>query len=617
MVNYGQSNIQTARFAHLQALRGIAAVVATVNHWCALYYPNISHPFTPAEKLEQPGKTPVSILVNGQLPVRFFFVLSSFVLSHGHFAAVRSGRTSPLSQRAMRRYPRLLFPVIGATLASLLVWKLGFYGYMRRVSYASGTTWLMHPQLPSEVCIGNALEEALWVTWYYGNQYVGPLWTMRWELSGSWFSMLLALVASNTGKKRPVVYICVCAWLMHKSVFLQYGGEYYQQCTLGVAFADAHVSGLLKPFRNIWLHIGMFAAFVYFGMYPTYAGSFADIWYGNLWYTFSVSALFGLTTTNMSIKRALETRALVWLGGISFSLYVLHDTVQNSVCAWAFTHMLGPLGFDIAAIVTLFLVEFPILILISVPFGALFDIFLGQEAVRYAHSALCDNQLPTVNAENDHWWWQLMTWRTAKRVLSAINIVALEIKRLCRAHRGRAVAILALCVFMATVDLVPSFLAEEPCTIPIVRVYEYSTGLYRVDRQDGPIARALRSSAEFLVEGPVFSTFPHNPLPGSGWVAELSACPGSTNAVGPLEHYSLVNPGDLNLLAGCRSLGHVMLQQRRSNGWLESVEIRPNPNAIQFNSSFIASTAHAVASLWDSEAAETTFLAPDARFTYC
>lgn len=117
----------------------------------------------------------------------------------------------------------------------------------------------------------------------------------------------------------------------------------------------------------------------------------------------------------MSIKSELETHALVWLGGISFSLYVLHDTVQNSVCAWAFTHMLGPFGFDIAAIVTLFLVEFPILILKSVPFG-LFDVFLGQEAVRYAHSALCDKQVPAVNDENDR-----RRWRTAKRVLSAIN----------------------------------------------------------------------------------------------------------------------------------------------------------------------------------------------------
>ena len=127
--NYGRSNIQTARFAHL-TLRGVAGGGSGWSITGALYYPNI-YPFTPAETPSNwKTRCPYWLTVSYQC---FFFVLST---KHQPLAAVSPKYPSLSQLLAVRRYPRLLPSWVQRS----QVYSFGARLRMRRVSYVSGTT---------------------------------------------------------------------------------------------------------------------------------------------------------------------------------------------------------------------------------------------------------------------------------------------------------------------------------------------------------------------------------------------------------------------------------------------------------------------------------------------
>jgi len=617
---------KSEHFGYLQSCRGIAAVIATINHWCGLYYPHITFPFTPFTQLEALGRTPLSLIVNGQVAVRFFFILSSFVLAHGHFKELSMGsNNSPLPERAARRWPRLVWPVIGANLFSFIVWKIGAYAPMRRVAFISGTTWIMHAESPGEIHVVTALENAIWTVWTHGNSRFGaPLWTMKWELTSSWFTLLLALVAGNTHRNTSAVYLCVMAWLMHWSTFQEFG-EIFQQCALGVAFAHAHAFGLIRPFINRSIHLLLLCSFLYFAMYPSYAGQVPLMWWGNIWYTFAVCSLFIFLLTNKTAQLLLESKILLWLGKNSFSIYVLHDTIQNSICAHVFLRLLDRTGFDVAAVIVLVLVEFPIVLALSQPFTMFFDMFMGQVVVRKFYSILFDrvDNNTTVNCQNSR--TNICgegKFQFPSKILSAAvwRQLASKIYRYSRAHRAHTFFMFTIPILLFSVDSLPNYYGKEPCSKSIMRIYNYSSHFYQFDIEDGPLlANMNTSNTEVLVEPSGFSTFTHNFAPNAGkWVTELSACNNHVikNSNETQESFQIYKSSDINNASECRSLGFVLKQQRRVNGWLARVDVRSQPHHPWNENSFLVLNNTDIWS-WNGEPA-VSFLAPfPGLMTYC
>ena len=106
--------IPQGRFAALDGLRGIAAIVVVFHHFLCAFLPQFVPGLT--DHTSWLVDTPLGLLVNGHFSVYIFFVLSGFVVAR---AAVKS--SDPFYVNIPLRYLRLALP---ATASVIMAWGL-------------------------------------------------------------------------------------------------------------------------------------------------------------------------------------------------------------------------------------------------------------------------------------------------------------------------------------------------------------------------------------------------------------------------------------------------------------------------------------------------------------
>lgn len=176
------------RFASLDGLRGLAAVVVVFHH-TALAVPALL-----AATKDGTGNsgwvwwltnTPLHIVWAGTEAVFIFFVLSGFVLT---LPFLRS-ETSPWGAYYRKRLLRLYLPVWGAIVFALVLWAL--FGR----SSTTGNSWVdAHAARPTLLSLFGDL------TLLSPSLLDGTLWSLKWEVA---FSLLLPIyvAAAVVGRK--------------------------------------------------------------------------------------------------------------------------------------------------------------------------------------------------------------------------------------------------------------------------------------------------------------------------------------------------------------------------------------------------------------------------------
>ena len=114
------------RLYHLEGIRGLAAVSVLFAHFLQIFLPHVFY----ADPTEGHGvwerelaTSPLNILVNGNFAVCLFFVLSGYVLSRNFLS---NGSLGGLRRLALKRYPRLMLPVLGAVMLAWGIPSLAF-----------------------------------------------------------------------------------------------------------------------------------------------------------------------------------------------------------------------------------------------------------------------------------------------------------------------------------------------------------------------------------------------------------------------------------------------------------------------------------------------------------
>ena len=127
------------RFAALDGLRGLAALMVALSHYVLAFQPallgggtSVSH-FDASQAI---GRSGLILLYNPELGVAIFFVLSGFVLS-----ASMARASDGLAVLVARRWVRLALPILGT---SLLIWPLAEFHLFRSVAAAglAKSDWL-------------------------------------------------------------------------------------------------------------------------------------------------------------------------------------------------------------------------------------------------------------------------------------------------------------------------------------------------------------------------------------------------------------------------------------------------------------------------------------------
>lgn len=292
---------------YLEGIRGIAALIVVIWHYVLNFYPPLANTgemsfknflnYTYYEQLLMfAAETPFCLFFNGQASVRLFFVLSAFVLTYKFF---KTKNYEYLSAGAIKRYFRLLGPVVFSLFITLIFIKLSLVGNIF---------------IATEFSIIDFFKESFFGVFYKsGSPQNPPLWTMSYEFFGS---MLVFAIAALFAKyqKRYIIYLLLVL-LFHKTHYLAF--------VFGMMLSDYFTSELYLKYKHkisspkTLAFLLIIALFMY-----SVSGVRQQIW-GAAIFIFSI-------LHSEYLQRLFSNSKFLFLGKISFSMYVMHAVILSS-----------------------------------------------------------------------------------------------------------------------------------------------------------------------------------------------------------------------------------------------------------------------------------------------
>lgn len=340
----------------LEGIRGLAAIVVVLWHNLLGFFPRQSGSFA---EFHHSGMRamPWYGLVHGTAAVTVFFVLSGLVLSRAYLL---TGDASIIARGALKRWPRLAGPVIIVVVISALLDRLGLYRYDEAAAL-TGSSWLaghlFHAVAPEARTVVQAVLQGA-LTFFRGDStYDTSLWTMRYEMTGSYVVFGLVLILGQLrGSARAIAYLLCVSGLI--CLFLDLNTLAF---VAGVCIAHVQLAG----FRRMPPTAGAFLAIVgvyllgYSGLDAGWFRPLARLFGGGAspFYLHLTGAVLIITATDGTapLRRLLQTRASAFLGWISFPLYLVHIPVLCSAGCAAFLSVLplaGPRAASLGALLT-------------------------------------------------------------------------------------------------------------------------------------------------------------------------------------------------------------------------------------------------------------------------
>lgn len=310
------------KMIHLEAVRGLAALVVVVHH--------LLLGFAPAIKADYPaglGNTPVNWMINGTAAVYLFFALSGYVLTRRFYE--RDGGLAPLGWAAAKRLPRLMLPAGLSILVGYLILKSGLAPY-RAAAALSGSDWLadfayagfpegFRPGLDTAL---PSIPMVFLTTGWAG--YNSSLWTMYPEYLGSLVCFgYLALF--HLLRRRPALLLPANLFLL---ILLPALNKFLLPFFLGTLMAQ-YMRG-----ASVRLPVWAGLAFLVLSLWLCSFGDDRRMMWGAAGVLFAVLACPPLTAR-------LHGPFGRWLGEMSFPVYLVHVHV---ICSLTSALYLGVAG---------------------------------------------------------------------------------------------------------------------------------------------------------------------------------------------------------------------------------------------------------------------------------
>jgi peptidoglycan/LPS O-acetylase OafA/YrhL len=342
---------QTGKLVPLEGLRGIAAAIVVLYHLVLGFTQKgvgvVPHGHGGWDVVLQFGLG----MLNGGAAVAVFFVLSGFILSLP-FSKDRS--IARVAVAMLKRWPRL---AVLTTIACLFAWALIWISHdnYKAAAQTIGTQWMAtHGNAPIEghadVSGLEALREGLYKVFLFGDvHFDSPLWTMRIELFGS-FAIFLAA---------PLLF-AIGSWPVRLSLIglvmvgagSSYPVTYISDFLVGVVLAMLFAEDRMPNFNNFQAAItGLVAIYLFSFTYeqkllihapikalmPTGDNSHF-IWDAGA--ALMILVLLG----NPFLRRIFSKTWAVWLGLLSFPIYLLHGPIMLSAGASSFNGAMTVFG---------------------------------------------------------------------------------------------------------------------------------------------------------------------------------------------------------------------------------------------------------------------------------
>ncbi|WP_345107267.1 acyltransferase [Mucilaginibacter panaciglaebae] len=349
------------RFTQLDSLRGLAALAVFGGHSIAGI---IGLPL-----LIKLLHTPLSIFINGNAAVMFFFVLSGFVLSLPFIDGQRPlNLLAFYTKRVFRIYPAFVMAIIVAIVLKEFV----FLPHAK----PTGGLWLNQYWL-WDMNVANFKEilyTLLLVAPHIKFKLVDPpMWSLAVEMIMAFFIPFFILIASrchiiiNAG-----IFILLSYWSYTSHTYVTFhAGIFY----LGVVLAK-HRKPIISTIRRWSMTIKILLALVALILYNAgmqFLNLHASAYYVIFIYCLPAigsAVIIALVLASSRLSDFFEQRPFVFMGTISYSFYLMHFpillTLSSIMIAWS--------GSYLAVITGLFLtiaMSYIVMLFIERPFQAM------------------------------------------------------------------------------------------------------------------------------------------------------------------------------------------------------------------------------------------------------
>lgn len=337
------------RLNFLQGLRGVAACIVVIHHFCCGFYPRMifatGSTHMPYEALF--WQTPLGIFISGPAPVALFFILSGFVLSLPYLGNSAKNNDQLLTAIVKRPF-RLLGLVYLTMLAAFLMHKANLFTSLQ-ASDATGSDWLRN-QFNGNVSVFRFMKDLLVSPFESSKDYNQPLWTISIEMIGSYLTYLVVLLLRHSKLRYPAYFL----------IGLQLSNSLYCGFLIGIIFADLTklLPAVWNRFDRFWISIPLLGLGCYIAAYPPFVdqAALAESWYSFFpRFTFieryaliGATLLFLAVSSSILLQRMFSTALLTYLGRISFALYAVHLLLLRSFSCWFFTLLNLKLSYNLS-----------------------------------------------------------------------------------------------------------------------------------------------------------------------------------------------------------------------------------------------------------------------------
>jgi len=356
-----------SKIEFLDGIRGLMAFCVIITHFVVIYLPQMYfRSFAESSEgfLSLFASTPLSVFVNGNPAVQYFFILTGFLVGRSFF--LKEHRPGQLLEKSFQRYTRLLPLVAITTFFTWLTMKLGLQYHLR---IAQET---LNPEYLSAYCnfepsLKSLLINAFIYPFIRYSEYVGPFWTIRYEFFGYIISMAVCYVCKES-RWRKCAY-AVVALLLFSQLSANYIGF-----ILGVFIADLIFydrPDILEPFYRSWIHSKAAVALIllvglYFTCCPMY---FATIYAfferipkitPEILHTLGIAMVLYSILHMPKVQQFFAHPFFLFLGKLSFPVYAFHWPIMLTVEAWLFSLLIRELPYYAAAVLA-FLITIPVI----------------------------------------------------------------------------------------------------------------------------------------------------------------------------------------------------------------------------------------------------------------
>ena len=273
------------------------------------------------------------LLIDGQFAVAVFFLLSGFVLSLSFF---RTGSHEALSSAAIRRYFRLMVPAAFSILLAYALLKAGLMYNQRAARYMTESLGAPHQWLTFFYAFAphfkDALRECFWDALFGPTAlYNQNLWTLSVEFAGSFLVYGFLALAGNL-RRRGLCYFVVGAVLVLTNHVL------LLDFLAGMMLCDLYAANQARRRLTLpWPAAALLAAAGLGVNYIKLCGplqlGLADVERRPCYEAVAAALLLAAVAFSPALQRPLRSRPLLFLGKISFALYLVHLVVICSLAS--------------------------------------------------------------------------------------------------------------------------------------------------------------------------------------------------------------------------------------------------------------------------------------------